>query len=128
VKCLLDTHLLLWSAAAPHRLPPNSRALLRDPATVLVFSPASIWEIAIKNALGRPDFRVDPGKLHDGLLRNRYIELAFRSEHAIAAGALPLIHNDPFDRMLIAQARVEEITLLTNDNQVASYPGPIQAI
>jgi len=128
MRCLLDTHILLWAVSAPDRIAVDSLAMLRDPATSLVFSAASIWEVAIKNALDRADFRVDPRKLRDGLLRNGYTELAIRSEHAIAAGALPAIHNDPFDRMLVAQAQMEGITLLTNDNQVANYPGPIQSV
>ena len=125
---LLDTHVLLWAAGDPSRLTPASRDLLANPATELMFSTASIWEVVIKNALGRRDFRVEPRHLRDGLLQNGYSELAIRSEHALAVGLLPPIHNDPFDRILIAQAQVEHITLLTTDNKVVRYPGPIQAV
>lgn len=125
---LLDTHLLLWAASDPIRLTPESRNLLGNPTTELVFSAASIWEVAIKNALGRSDFRVEARKFRDGLIENGYNELAIQSEHALAAGLLPPIHRDPFDRILIAQAQVEHITLLTTDDKVTRYPGPIRAI
>ena len=125
---LLDTHLLLWAAGDPTRLTPESRNLLVDPATELMFSTASIWEVVIKNALGRCDFRVEPQLLRDGLLQNGYSELAIRSEHALAVSLLPPIHNDPFDRILMAQAHVENITLLTTDRKLAPYPGPVQAV
>ena len=125
---LLDTHLLLWVASDPERLSAESQDLLGDPATELMFSTASIWEIVIKNALGRSDFRVEPRLFRDGLIQNGYSELAVRSEHALAVGRLPLLHKDPFDRILIAQAQVENVTLLTTDDKVACYPGPIQAV
>jgi len=125
---LLDTHVLLWAAGEPGRLKPQARDLLRDPATELVFSTASIWEVVIKSSLGRRDFRVDPQLLRDGLLRNGYRELAIRSDHALAVGHLPPIHNDPFDRILIAQAHVENITLLPMDEKLAGYPVRIRAV
>ncbi|MCY3913620.1 MAG: type II toxin-antitoxin system VapC family toxin [Chloroflexi bacterium] len=125
---LLDTHLLLWVAGDPTRLTPESRSLLDDPAAELMFSTASIWEVVIKRALGRSDFRVDPQLLRDGLLQHGYSELAIRSEHALAVGLLPVIHNDPFDRILMAQAQVENITLLTMDKRLTQYPAPIQAV
>ena len=125
---LLDTHLLLWAAGDPGRLSSEAQDLLGDPATELVFSTASIWEVVIKNALGRSDFRVEPRLLRDGLIQNGYSELVVRSEHALAVGRLPPFHKDPFDRILIAQAQVENVTLLTTDDKVACYPGPIQAI
>lgn len=125
---LLDTHVLLWAAGEPGRLTPQARDLLRDPATELMFSTASIWEVVIKSSLGRSDFRVDPRLLRDGLLRNGYRELAIRSDHALAVGHLPPIHNDPFDRILIAQAHVENITLLTRDEKLARYPAPIRSV
>ncbi len=125
---LLDTHLLLWAAGDPGRLSSKAHDLLSDPATELIFSTASIWEVVIKNALGRDDFRVDPRQLRDGLIQNDYSELEIRSEHALAVGSLPPIHKDPFDRILIAQAQVENVTLLTTDDKVAGYPGLIQAV
>ena len=125
---LLDTHLLLWAAENPGRLSSESQDLLDNPDTELMFSTASIWEVVIKNALGRSDFRVEPQELRDGLIQNGYNELVIRSEHVLAVGLLPLIHKDPFDRILIAQAQVENVTLLTTDDQIARYPGPIQAV
>ena len=128
MKLLLDTHLLLWAASDPGRLSSESQDILNNPATELMFSTASIWEVVIKNALGRSDFCVEPQQLRDGLIQNGYHELVIRSEHVLAVGLLPLIHKDPFDRILIAQAQVENVTLLTTDDQVARYPGPIQAV
>ena len=125
---LLDTHVLLWAAGEPDRLTAGTRALLRDPATALAFSTASIWEVVIKSALGRSDFRVDPRSLRDGLRHNGYRELAIESEHALAVGHLPPIHNDPFDRILVAQAQVENITLLTMDAQLARYPVAVRSV
>ena len=125
---LLDTHLLLWAAGDSGQLSSKAQNLLGDPATELMFSTASIWEVVIKSALDRDDFRVDPQRFRNGLIQNGYSELEIRSEHALAVGSLPLIHKDPFDRILIAQAQVENVTLLTTDNKVAGYLGPIQAV
>jgi PIN domain nuclease of toxin-antitoxin system len=126
VKLLLDTHLLLWAAAEPDRLPRMARDLMEDVDNALHFSAVSLWEVAIKSGLGRNDFTAQPAVLRRGLLDNGYTELPIASEHAVATAALPPIHRDPFDRMLIAQAQVEGITLLTSDAVVASYPGPIR--
>ncbi len=128
MKLLLDTHLLLWAAAEPGRLPARARALIKDPANELLFSAASLWEIAIKCGLGRADFRVDPRLLRRGLLDNGYDELPITSEHAVAVESLPPLHKDPFDRILVAQATVEGITLLTADPVVAQYRGPVRKV
>jgi PIN domain nuclease of toxin-antitoxin system len=128
VKLLLDTHVLLWAAGAPERLASDIRALLDDPDTQPIFSAASLWEIAIKKSLGRGDFIVDARALRHGLLDNGYSELAVSGEHAVAVDALPPIHKDPFDRILVVQAIVESITLLTADAIVAQYPGPVRMI
>jgi len=128
VKLLLDTHLLLWAAGVPERLPDEARALLEDEDATPFFSAASLWEVAIKNGLGRVDFSVDPRVLRRGLLENGYVEMAVTGAHAVAVDLLPPIHKDPFDRLLIAQARVEGLTLLTADRIVARYPGPIRAL
>jgi PIN domain nuclease of toxin-antitoxin system len=128
VRLLLDTHLLLWAAGQPDRLPPLAHALLEDPQNELIFSAASLWEVAIKRNLGRNDFRVDPRLLRRGLLDNGYVELPITSEHAVAVDGLPSIHKDPFDRLLVAQAMVEGIELLTSDPVVARYPGPIRNV
>jgi PIN domain nuclease of toxin-antitoxin system len=128
VKLLLDTHLLLWAAGRPDQLPAAAHVLLDDPGNELLFSPVSLWEIAIKRGLGRDDFQVDPRLLRRGLLDNGYDELAITSEHAIAVDLLPPIHKDPFDRILIAQSTVEGITLLTADPLVARYPGSVRRV
>ena len=123
---LLDTHVLLWAASTPERLPADVRTLIENPETELVFSAASLWEVAIKSGLGRADFSVDPRLLHRELLENDYTELAVTGAHAAVVDLLPPIHRDPFDRILVAQARAEGITLLTADEVVGRYPGPIQ--
>jgi len=128
MKLLLDTHLLLWAASEPGRLPARARALIRDPANELIFSAASLWEVVIKCGLGRDDFRVDPRLLRRGLLDNGYDELPITSEHAVAVESLPPLHKDPFDRILVAQATVEGITLLTADPVVAQYRGPVRKV
>jgi PIN domain nuclease of toxin-antitoxin system len=128
LKLLLDTHLLLWAASDAARLSDEARALIEAPDSDLFFSVASIWEIAIKRGLGREDFQVEPRVLRRGLLDNGYTELAIVSEHAVAIDTLPNIHKDPFDRLLIAQAMVEGIILLTSDDRVFEYGGPIRKV
>lgn len=128
MKLLVDTHLRLWAAGQPDRLPMEARALIDSPENELFFSAASIWEVVIKGNLGRDDFRADARLLRRGLLDNGYGELPVGSEHAVAIGNLPPIHKDPFDRILVAQAQVEDITLLTVDPLVARYPGPVRAV
>ena len=128
MNLLLDTHVLLWAAGAARQLPDEVRLLLEDRGNKLFFSAASIWEITIKNGLGREGFSVDPRLLRRGLLENGYVELPVTSSHALAVDLLPPIHKDPFDRILVAQARVEGITLLRADEVVARYPGPIRAL
>ena len=102
--------------------------MIGDPLNQPVFSAASIWEVAIKNGLGRNDFQIDPGVLRRGLLDNGYLELPVSSAHAAAVVGLPPLHKDPFDRLLVAQSLVEGITLLTCDTQVADYPAPVRKI
>ncbi len=125
---LLDTHILLWAAYEPHKLGTSTRERLKDPSNVLIFSAASMWEIAIKSGLGRKDFAVDPGVLRRGLLENDYRELEISGSHATAVSGLPPVHQDPFDRILVAQAKTEGITLLTADSKVAAYGSPVQLI
>ena len=128
MKVLLDTHLLLWAAGQPKRLSAAALKFIENPANDLVFSAASLWEVAIKRGLGRSDFRADPRLLRRGLLDNGYSELPILSEHVVAIDSLPAIHKDPFDRLLVSQATVEGITLLTADSIVAQYPGPIRLL
>jgi PIN domain nuclease of toxin-antitoxin system len=128
VKLLLDTHLLLWSAGQPDRLSAEARGLIGAAENELFFSSASLWEIVIKRGLGRDDFKVDARLLRRGLLDNGYSELPIGSEHVVAIDSLPVIHKDPFDRILVAQAQVEGITFLTADPTVAKYPGAIRLV
>ncbi len=128
MSVLLDTHVLLWVAGEPDRLPEQVRLVVEDPGTEVLYSAASLWEIAIKSGLGRPDFAVDPRVLRRGLLENGYTELPVTGAHAVAVDLLPPIHRDPFDRMLVAQARIEGVPLLTADTTLGLYQGPIEVI
>lgn len=128
MRLLLDTHIVLWAAVSPDRLSKKARSLLSEEANELVYSVASLWEIVIKSGLDRADFQIDPRALRQGLLDNGYMELPVLGQHALATDALPPIHRDPFDRLLIAQAVVEEITLLTADAQLSRYGGPVRKI
>jgi PIN domain nuclease of toxin-antitoxin system len=128
MKLLLDTHLLLWAAGEPQRLSKRARTLIDNPDNELLFSAASLWEVAIKRGLGREDFKVDARLLRRGLLDNGYRELPIMSNHVVATESLPLIHKDPFDRILVAQATVEGVTLLTIDSLLSQYPGPIRTV
>lgn len=128
MKLLLDTQLLLWAAGHPDRLSTTARRQLSDRKNELYFSAASIWEISIKNSLGRDDFRADPRVLRRGLLDNGYVELPITGEHAANVDIFPPLHKDPFDRLLLAQALTEGITLLTTDSQVARYKGPVKKV
>lgn len=125
---LLDTHLLLYAAGMPERLPSVARTILEDPDSELAFSAASLWEVTIKNGLGREDYRVEPRLLRRGLLENGYTELPVSGSHAVTADLLPPINSDPFDRMLVAQAQIEGLTLLTLDPVIGRYPGPIRLL
>jgi PIN domain nuclease of toxin-antitoxin system len=128
MKLLLDTHLLLWAAGKPNRLSTAARKLIDSPANELLFSAASIWEVAIKRGLGRSDFQADARLLRRGLLDNGYTELPILSDHVVAIESLPSIHKDPFDRLLVAQATVEGITLLTADSLVGQYRGSVRVV
>jgi len=128
MKLLLDTHVLLWAAGQPERLSAKARRILGEEQNLLLFSAASLWEIAIKRGLRRKDFQVDPRLLRRGLLDNGYQELPILSQHVVAIEDLPAIHKDPFDRLLVAQATVEGVTLLTVDPVIGRYPGPVQEL
>ena len=126
MKFLLDTHILLWAAISPSKLSRKTRRLLDDQENMLVFSAVNLWEIAVKRALAREDFQVDPRELRRGLIDNGYGELPVTSAHALALEDLPALHRDPFDRMLLAQGRIEGLSLLTADERVLQYPGAVQ--
>lgn len=125
MKLLLDTHILLWAAGELGKISKAVRLLLTDSGNRLFFSGASIWEIVIKLQLGRKDFRVDPRRLRKMLIVHGYTELPVTSEHVLRIEQLPVLHKDPFDRMLIAQARTEGMSLVTADRAVAKYKDPI---
>jgi PIN domain nuclease of toxin-antitoxin system len=121
VRLLLDTHVLLWALIAPRRLKPATRTLLEDGANEVLFSAASIWEMAIKAALGRADFGVSPAAIVKSALASGFVELPVRAEAALKVTALPAHHRDPFDRLLVAQAMTEPATLYTADAQLLPY-------
>lgn len=123
---LLDTHVLLWAAADSPRLRPFTRDLLSAPGHEIVFSVVNLWEIVIKNSLGRADFSVDPAQLRGRALQAGFRELPVRGHHVLGVAALPPRHADPFDRMLLAQAGTEQMTLLTADQAVLAYGEPAQ--
>jgi len=106
----------------------QARELIDDLDNEPVFSVASVWEVAIKYGRGRGDFRVEPGVLRRGMLDNGYRELTVTGEHAVMVASLPLLHRDPFDRILVAQSIVEGIMLLTTDPLVAQYPAPVRRV
>jgi len=126
MRLLLDTHLLVWAMGEPERLPAGCAAMLEDPSNSLLFSVASLWELVIKQALGRPDFNLEPSLLRQALLDGGWQELPIEASHALAVSQLPPLHRDPFDRLLLAQAQVEGLLLLTADSQLSLYPGPIR--
>ena len=127
-RFLLDTHLLLWVADDHPRLPALVADAMAGASRSLVFSVVSIWELAIKNSLRKPGFRADPRRLRDGMLAAGCEELQVTADHAIAVRDLPWLHRDPFDRLLMAQATVEGLMLLTSDSTLARYPGPVRLV
>jgi PIN domain nuclease of toxin-antitoxin system len=128
MKLLLDTHLLIWTAGNPKKLSKPARELIEDRDNDLAFSAVSIWEIAIKYALEKADFNVDPHLVRRGCLDNGMTELAMTSDHAVIVATLPAIHSDPFDRLLVAQAMAEGIELLTADKTIARYRAPVRLV
>jgi len=120
---LLDTHVLLWAGTGSSRLPGATTAILEDPGTDVRFSVVSLWEIVIKSQLGRSDFRADPEAVRAHARLAGMPELQITAEHVLEVMRLPALHRDPFDRLLVAQARVEGLILLTADRAVLEY-GP----
>nr|WP_277985770.1 type II toxin-antitoxin system VapC family toxin [Microbacterium protaetiae] len=101
---------------------------MEDQQNQLLFSAASIWEVAIKASLGRDDFNADARVLRRGLIESGYVKLPISGAHVAAVSDLPAVHRDPFDRMLVSQSRVEGVTLLTNDARVAEYGAPVRLV
>jgi PIN domain nuclease of toxin-antitoxin system len=128
MQLLLDTHLLLWSVAASRKLPAEARELLMEPANTVLYSAASVWEIAIKAALRRRDFRVDLPRLLRAFAGAGFLELPVAAAHAARVASLPDLHKDPFDRLLMAQALIEPAVLLTNDAQLGRYGTQVRVV
>jgi PIN domain nuclease of toxin-antitoxin system len=128
MNLLLDTQLLLWSVYRSSRLRRQARELLEDSSNDVIFSVASLWEISIKFALDREDFPFDPRRVRGAALAMGFRELEITAEHTFQTNQLPHLHKDPFDRLLIAQAVVENLTLLTTDKKVARYPGAVRRV
>ena len=132
MRFLLDTHFALWVTINSSRISVEvsveARTILLNPGNELVFSVSSIWEIAIKKGLGRPDFPYDPREIRRQLMMNGHEELTIESRHVVLVDSMPLIHKNPFDRILISEAMVEGITLLTADPVIAKYPGLIRKV
>ena len=128
MNLLLDSHLLIWALSEPTRLSKTARTLINDSGNRLYFSAASLWELSIKAALGPRSLPLDIRSFHKTLLENDYNELAVLSGHAMEVATLPRLHGDPFDRLLIAQARVEGMTLLTVDRELGKYPASVRVV
>jgi len=118
VNLLVDTHVLLWWLADDPRLPGAARAAIAAPEHRVSASAASAWEIAIKRALGKLEA---PDDLRATVIASGFEEVPITIDHAAIAGGLPRHHDDPFDRMLVAQAQVEELTIITLDPRFACY-------
>lgn len=128
MRYLLDTHLLIWLALGDRKLPQEVADIHEDPESELYFSVISVWETAMKQALGRKDFQVDAGLLRADLLNEGYVEILVESRHALEVRNLPKLHRDPFDRMLVAQSRVEGLVLLTSDEDICKYQGTVKRV
>lgn len=121
MRLLLDTHVLLWALSSPERLGETARSAIEDPSNDVMFSAASIWEIAIKSALKRIEFTVTPDKILAAAIESGFDELPVRSAAAAHVAVLPAHHRDPFDRLLVAQAITEPAILYTADPQLDVY-------
>ena len=128
MNLLLDTHVALWAIADSERLPARARELISAPTTTVWISAATLWEIAVKHALGRGDMPVSATQALAWFRESGYRILPVEAEHALAVEALPAHHRDPFDRILIAQALVEPLRLMTHDAIVARYSDTVIAV
>jgi PIN domain nuclease of toxin-antitoxin system len=128
LNLLLETPVLLWSALGDKRLSREAENLISCPESKLWFSAASLWKVAIKSGLGRPDFRIDAGALRAGLLANDYSELAVEGRHVLMLRQLPNLHCGPFDRILLAQVVAEGLALVTSDRALGEYGGIVRLV
>jgi PIN domain nuclease of toxin-antitoxin system len=118
VRLLLDTHALLWVLTDARQLAEDARRAILGTSSVVAVSPVSGWELETKRALGKLE---TPTDLVEQVDRLRFVPTPITLEHAIAAGRLPLHHRDPFDRMLVAQAQLEDYVIVTRDSRIALY-------
>ena len=118
MKLLLDTHVILWALESPGTLRPETRAAVENPRSVVLVSTASAWEIGVKMAIGK--LRI-PDNLSEQLREKRFTPLPATVEHGLHVAVLPLLHRDPFDRLLVAQAQLEGLTIVTRDPRIAAY-------
>ncbi len=126
MNLLLDTNALLWSLGDPDRLGVAARLLVSEPGNVVYVSAASAWEIALKVALGKLEAPDDPSAwLPDAVRASRFTPLSITIEHALGVHRLPQHHADPFDRLLVAQAIAEHLTIVTGDRQLEAYGVPL---
>ena len=123
---LLDTQLVLWAAVQPERLPKRVAKLLGPRDTEVAFSVATLWEVAIKTSLARPDFNVDVAELCRWLLSEAFVELPIAPGHVVKVSQLPWIHRDPFERLLVAQAQVEAMPLWTTGAALKAYGSAVK--
>ena len=123
MRLLLDTHVLVWCLSGDRKLPPATAELIRDPATDVYFSAVSLWEVAIKSALGK--MRADANAMLTYLVDEGFKEIPVMARHTVETVTLPMHHRDPFDRLLVAQSRLESLRLLTNDKVMALYGEPV---
>ena len=128
MRLLLDTHILLWALVNDRRLSGEARALINDDRNELLFGAVSIAEVAVKHVLDRPNFRFAPEVVQRQLVHDGHIELPLTGDQAVVIKTLPRIHNDPFDRMLIAQAGAEGVRLVSADGEVARYGAVVLAV
>jgi PIN domain nuclease of toxin-antitoxin system len=126
MRLLVDTHVLLWAAAEPERLPASFRERLKSPESEVFFSAASVWELAIKVQIGRLSLGVPPEEIARTAVERGFEELPVTAAHAAGVGRLPLHHRDPFDRLLVAQAIHEPARLLTVDRGLGRYSDLVQ--
>ena len=121
MKYMLDTHIILWAATDVKRLSRKAKTILEDMANVLYFSPISLWEISVKHAKHPDQMAITSEQARELAVKMGFIELPVRSRHGVDIANLPDIHNDPFDRMLITQARSDGLKLVSHDHKVAAY-------
>ncbi len=119
-KFLLDTHILLWWLADHPNLPKQVRNIINSRKNIICVSAISAWEIGIKQSIGKLTIPKKPS-IDRVIAQSGFIEIPITIEHALAAGKLPLLHKDPFDRMLIAQSNIEQLVLITNDTKIEQY-------